>query len=220
LKPRIEGVVLALGMAARIFACGFLAGFAVDARGLVVRVAHPGGREPRQPRIEIGAQLRRGNQLPDAHTIGPLATPGEAPLTRAVGVGEFPIGIDSQRTPMRHLFQLVGTQFRRLPGQEALGFLHRIDRYGIRQVADEGLDHPHMLTVEQAVAPYLRRGRQLGRQLLAGESRAGRQLYGIAEPAAGLGAADPQLVGDHFVDRATDIGGILFRQSRDHVVAH
>ncbi len=214
----VERIVLALGMAAQISTRAVLAGFAIDAGGLVVGVAHAGCREPREPRFEVGAQFRGRDQLADAHPVGSLAAPGESPLTRAIGLGEFPVRVEPQRASVRHLFQLVGPQFRRLPGQKPFGLFHRIDRYGVGQVANEGLNHPHVLAIEQAIAPYLRRGRQLGRELLAGESQAGRKLFGFAQPAAGLGAADPQPVGDHLVDRAADVGGILFGEARDHVV--
>ena len=216
----VERVVLALGMAAQISACAFLVGFAVDARGLIVRVAHAGRREPGQPRIEIGAQFRGRHQLPDAHPIGALTTPREASLARAVGVGELPVGIDPQRTLVRHLFELVGTQLHRLPGQKSFGLLHRIDGYGLRKIADECLNHPQVLTVEHAIPPGFGGGRQLRRQLLAGEGQARRELFDVAHPAAGLGAADPQPVGDHLVDRAAHVGRILLRHSRDHVVTH
>jgi len=90
----IERVVLALGMAAQVFARDILVGFASDAGAFIIGVTHTRGGEPGQPGVEVGAQLRRSDQLADAHPVGPLRRPGEAAVPGAVNVGEFSVGID------------------------------------------------------------------------------------------------------------------------------
>jgi hypothetical protein len=63
------------------------------------------------------------------------------PRWRAVGVGKSSVRVEPQRTPVRDLLQLIWTQLRRLAGQELFGFFDRSDGYGLRQVADERLNH-------------------------------------------------------------------------------
>ena len=95
--------------------------------------------------------------------------PGEAALAGAVGVGELAVGVDQHGGAVGGFFQLVGAQLGGLFGQEVLGVLDDGDRGVLGQVVHEGLDHPQVLGVEQAVSPCLGGGRQFGWQLLAGQ---------------------------------------------------
>jgi hypothetical protein len=60
----------------------------------------------------------------------------------------------------------------------------------VGQVAEELLDDPHMLTIEQAGVPGFGGGRQHRLQWLAGQRQPGGQLFGVAQAAFGRAAAD------------------------------
>ena len=186
-----QRVVLALTMPAQI-----------PLRVATVGVAHAGGGELRQPRIQHGPQFGRGGELAHTHPVHPLtAAPDEPALAGPILLGELPVRIELGGQPMSDLLQLIGPQILGMLGQRPLSLLHLNRRHMIGQVTDELLDHPQMLDVEQPGLPRLGRGRQQRRQLLTGQRGPRCQLLGVAQPAFGLPAADPQHVGQHDVHR-------------------
>ena len=108
---RNEGIVLALGMAARVALSPGFVGFASGTGALVVRVAHARCGELGHPTFEKRPQLRRCDEFSGAHTVWMLpATPGEATLACTVRVREDPVGVDVDGQPFGNLVQLVGSQ--------------------------------------------------------------------------------------------------------------
>jgi hypothetical protein len=133
--------VLALGVRAHVALHGFFRRLGVDAGRLIVGVAHAGRGERGQPGIEISPQLRRRQQLSDAHAIGALTTPDEATLAGVVGVVELPVGVDQQCIPVGDFLQLVRSQRRRLLSEKLLRLHCCLDRRLLWQITEELLDH-------------------------------------------------------------------------------
>lgn len=153
--------MLALAVRPEVTLGGLVGGITVHAGAFIVGVAHPRGRELRQPGIDHGPQLGRGDQLAGAHTVGPLATgPGESALAGAILVGEPPVRVEGERHPVGDLLELIRPQILGVPGQRPFG-LRELDRGEVAgQVADELLDHPEVFGVESAGVPGRGGGRE------------------------------------------------------------
>ena len=76
-----------------------------------------------------------------------------------------------------------------------------------------------MLRVEYAVPPNLGRRGQFRRQRFSGQRDAGHQLFGVAETAAGLRAADPEPVRDDLEHRTAHVGRVLMHQTGKEAMA-
>ena len=140
--------MLALRVAAVVAVDAGLAGLALNQRGLVGGVAASGGGKFGEQGVDLGAQGGGGPQPALAHAVGLLGSPGKSAARRAVGIAEHPVGVEDQRQPFGHFYQLIGPHQAGLLGEQRFGIaaVSRADRQG--QFVEEAGDHPDMLDVE------------------------------------------------------------------------
>jgi hypothetical protein len=105
--------VLALGRRAGIALNLFLAGGAVDARGVVVGVGHAGGGEFGQHGFQGGAGFGGEPAGECGHAVGLLCAQGEAAAVVAVVVAEAAVGVEAVGQPVGQTGELVGSVLRR-----------------------------------------------------------------------------------------------------------
>ena len=126
----------------------------------------------------------------------------------AVDVGEVAVGVEAVGELVGQLGQLIGAVLTGQPGQLRFGLGAGLHIDEVRQPMKEAADHRDMPGPEIAVALRLRGRGQHRRQGFTVERPPFTQIGGLVNPTTGLGAADPQPVGQRRGQLATQLARI------------
>jgi len=164
-------------------------------------IAHAGGGQLGHDGLEGGPQFRGDQPGQAAHPVGALAAQPQAAACPTLPVGEVPVGIEDRHEMVGQLLESLWVV---LPGQQGQVTIGGVPGFGGDRRRNLGVGLAGDCHVLGTDLPGGLRGgqpRQLGLERLSGHRGARPQLGGFLHPAACLGGADTQPLGQRGAQR-------------------
>ena len=211
--------MVALSRAAGVALDGGPRGCAADAGRLVGGVAHARCGEFGEHRVE-GRACFGGEVAGDRrHAVDVLAAEGDAAPPSPVVITEVAVRVEAVGEFVGQLGQLIRAVLGGQAGQLGFGFVPGFDIDKIRQPMPKAADHRDMTGTQLPVALRLGRRGQHRLQRFTVQRPPLAQIGGLVDAPGGVGAADPQPVGQHRGQLATQLGRVgLFGELIDQRV--